>query len=274
MLKAGFISYLNAYPFYYPFHKKLIDTKGWELIVKRPGELNAMMKNSELDVSLISAIEYAFYPKQYQIVANIGLSSNGYVDSVKLVSKYPMEELAGKNIEMTSASATSAMAMKILFQEKGISTNIVKYPVENGLPLHADAFLVIGDEALTENCSDFQFSYDIGEIWQEEFGRNIVFAIAVVNESSILEKISELTEFCRELQRAPFVSENDENFVKACREYYPNISQPMSYLANLQFSFNEKSMSDLKFFFEQAHKHGLISTNPELVFFEPAFELA
>ena len=87
MLKVGFISYLNAFPYYFPFQNLSDEEKlGWELIVERPGDLNRMVREAELDLSFVSFMEYATNPDKYLMVPGIGLSSKGYVDSVKLLS--------------------------------------------------------------------------------------------------------------------------------------------------------------------------------------------
>ena len=177
MLRAGFITYLNAYPFYYPFELTSNNMPGWEFSVERPGVLNKMIREGELDISLISFMEYASRPEKYQIIKGIGLSSKGYVDSVKLVSKVPLEQLHGCNIKITSASATSVAVMEIILRESGITDyECAVYDVNHGIP-DCTAALTIGDEALLADTSEYPYSYDLGEIWQLLFSHNIVFAV-------------------------------------------------------------------------------------------------
>ena len=164
MLKVGFISYLNAYPFYYPFQKRTSEElKGWELVIDRPGKLNRMIHDGELDVSLVSFMEYASNPEKYLLVPDIGLSSKGYVDSVRLLSEVPLTELNYEEILVTSASATSVAVMKILLHENGVDKFRCKtYEAALGIP-EGVAALTIGDEALTEK-TNYKYSYDLGEI--------------------------------------------------------------------------------------------------------------
>ena len=174
MLRVGFISYLNAYPFYFPFqHMKADELQGWQLIVDRPGKLNKMIHEGELDVSLVSFMEYAANPEKYLLVPEIGLSSKGYVDSVRLLSQVPMSDLNDEEILITSASATSVAVMKILLHETGVHKFRCKsYEASQGIPV-GKAALTIGDEALKEK-TEYKYSYDLGEIWQQKFSRNIV----------------------------------------------------------------------------------------------------
>lgn len=276
MLKVGFISYLNAYPFYYPFQfKNDEELKGLQLIVKRPGVLNTMLRHKELDISLISFMEYAKNPDLYELVRGIGLSSKGYVDSVKLFSKVPMNELHGHSIHTTSASATSVAAMEILLRENGVSDYTLKtYDVCKGIP-DRTAALAIGDEALTEDTHKFKFVYDLGEMWNKLFSRNIVFAAAAIRKDSIEEKLPLINNFILELREAPAKSfEDPEAFEKACKNQYPEIKDPMAYLRRLHFSMNKSEEQDIAFFLEKAYHHRLLEKHVIPEFFVPALELA
>ncbi len=276
MLKIGFISYLNAYPFYYPFQfKKDEELKGLQLIVKRPGVLNAMLRNKELDISLVSFMEYASHPELYELVQGIGLSSKGYVDSVKLFSKVPMNELNGHNIHTTSASATSVAVMEILLRENGVKDyTSAPYDVCEGIP-DRTAALAIGDEALTEDTHKFKYVYDLGEMWNKLFKRNIVFATAAIRKDSIEEKLPLINSFISELKEAPAKSFKNLNaFEIACKKQYPEIKNPMAYLHRLHFSMSKSEEEDITFFLKKAHQHGLLEKHVEPEFFVPALELA
>ena len=275
MLKVGFISYLNAYPFYYPFQQMSDDElKGWEVVVDRPGKLNKMIHEDELDVSLVSFMEYAANPDKYLLVPEIGLSSKGYVDSVRLLSNIRIQDLAEHEILVTSASATSVAVMKILLHDCGVKGYSCKtYEAPKGIP-HGTAALTIGDEALTEK-TNYKFSYDLGEIWQKKFSRNIVFATCIINRKAVEWKQAELNSLIATLQSAPKYSyENKKDFELACLNQFPAIKAPMSYLDRLQFKMGEAEISDLKFFLNKAYECGLLKTLVEPEYFQPLTELA
>ena len=223
MLRIGFISYLNAYPFYYPFQfLKDEELTGLQLIVKRPGVLNSMLRSNELDISLISFMEYAKNSDLYELVPGIGLSSKGYVDSVKLFSKVPMSELNGHNIHTTNASATSVAVMEILLKENGVTDyTCAPYEVSEGIP-DRTAALAIGDEALTEDTHKFEYVYDLGEMWNKLFNRNIVFATAAIRKDSLEEKLPQINTFVRELQEAP------KKIIQRKRQIYESLQKAVS----------------------------------------------
>ncbi|MCM8531387.1 MAG: menaquinone biosynthesis protein [Lentisphaeraceae bacterium] len=275
MLKIGFISYLNAYPYFFPFQNLTDEEKqGWELIVDRPGELNRMVREGELDVSFVSFMEYATNPDKYLMVPGIGLSSKGYVDSVKLLSQVPMEELNNSDIQVTSASATSVAVMEILLHEVGVTSyDCVQYDVKKGIP-ESKAALTIGDEALTEK-SDYKYTYDLGEMWQQKFSRNIVFASCIINRDAVEWKQSELNSLIHFLQQAPEKSYEDwTKLESACLAQYPQIKEPMQYLDRLQFTMSETELSDLDFFLKKAYECGLLPQRVIPKYFEALAELA
>ncbi len=276
MIKIGFISYRNAYPFYYPFQfMKDEELIGWKLIVERPGVLNKMLRNGELDISLISFMEYAKNPHLYELVRGIGLSSKGYVDSVKLFSKVPLTELSKQTIYTTNASATSVAVMEILLRENGVKNyKCTNYDASGGIP-NEIAVLAIGDEALTEDTHQFKFTYDLGEMWNKLFGRNIVFAVCAVRKESILQESPNLNSFIRELVKSParaFANRNE--FSKACQRQFPLIPEPMAYLDRLQFSMGKAEEEDIRFFLAKAYEYKLLPNIVKPEFFTPALELA
>jgi chorismate dehydratase len=275
MLRVGFISYLNAYPFYYPFQNMSSEeTQGWQLIVDRPGILNKKIHDGELDVSLVSFMEYAKNPEKYLLVPGVGLSSKGYVDSVRLLSQKPLNELHGSEIRITSASATSVAVMEILLREEAVSEYSLKpYEVQLGIPT-CTAALTIGDEALTQK-QNFKYSYDLGEIWQQKFSKNIVFASCVINRQTTEWKAVELSSFVKALQGAPAVSYSDkEKFEKACLEQYPQIKDPIDYLDRLQFSMGEPELADMHFFLEKAFEYKLLGQQVQPEYYQPLLDLA
>jgi len=251
------------------------ELKGLQLVVKRPGVLNTMLRNNDLDISLISFMEYAQNPELYELVQGVGLSSKGYVDSVKLFSKVPMNELNGHNIHTTSASATSVAVMEILLRENNVKDYVcATYDVKEGIP-DKTAALSIGDEALTEDTHKFKYVYDLGEMWNKLFNRNIVFATAAIRKDSIETKLPQINLLVRELQEAPAKSfKQTEKFEIACRNQYPNIKAPMTYLNRLHFSMSKSEEEDIEFFLKKAHEHGLLEKAVKPEFFVPALELA
>jgi chorismate dehydratase len=276
MIKIGFISYLNAYPFYYPFQfMKDEELIGWKLVVERPGVLNKMLRNGELDISLISFMEYATNPHLYELVRGIGLSSKGYVDSVKLFSKIPIHQLSQQTIYTTNASATSVAVMEILLRENGVKNyHCINYEAAEKIPNEL-AVLSIGDEALTEETHQFKFTYDLGEMWNKLFGRNIVFAVCAVRKDSLMHQLPFINSFLHELVKSPTKAfANRTEFANACQRQFPLIPEPMAYLDRLSYAMGDSEVEDIRFFLAKAFEHKLLPKIITPEFFTPALEFA
>jgi len=260
MLKIGLINYLNAYPFSWPLIRDQKQAENWKTVLARPGELNQLLAQGDLDMSLVSAFEYLRNREQYILAPGISLSSKGYVNSVKLVSKVPIEKLQNESIYITSASATSISILKILLGEKNIKAKeLINYDCHQGVPKDALAALTIGDEALTEDFSAFTHSWDLGAAWRELFQRDIVFALCVIRKDALETYPKEISLLVKKLQDAPTESfACEETFAKNCRLAYPEITKPMTYLRNLHFECGEAEISNFNFYIELCAKHQLI----------------
>ncbi len=267
MLHIGLISYLNAFPFTWSLERDA--RPDWHLVSRRPGELNTALRAGALDLSLISAMEYAKNPDLYLLVPGVCLSSAGYVDSVRLLSKIPFDQLQSQLIHVTSASATSVAAMTILLAEEGIRPGaLASYDPAAGFPKQARTVLTIGDEAMNTSAADFAYCRDIGADWTARFDRSLVFAVAALRRDRTDLHARELADLCLALATAPALAFNDPAALEAsCRQRYPAVADPLTYLRRLRYSWGPKELDDLRFLFAKAAEHGLIGSAPALEFY-------
>ncbi|MEM5788168.1 MAG: menaquinone biosynthesis protein, partial [Syntrophobacteraceae bacterium] len=191
-LNLGRIGYLNVLPVYYPLENGII-THPFTIIPGVPSYLNELAANGELDISPVSSIEYARHSDLYYIVPDLSISSFGKVKSVLLLSRYPVEQLSGRDILMSSQSHTSVGLLKILAKLRfGIEPRFrVGTPRQgqDGEDCRADAFLAIGDEALRLSGSgSYPEIVDLGAAWYEWTHLPFVFALWVVRRRAIEEK--------------------------------------------------------------------------------------
>ena len=68
----------------------------------------------ELDVSVVSAVEYARNAGAYHLLPDIALSCDGPVRSVALFSQRPVEELDGRTVLVSASSRTSVHLLELL----------------------------------------------------------------------------------------------------------------------------------------------------------------
>ena len=162
-IRLGHINYVNSLPIYDAIFEKEVSFPG-QIISAHPAELNEMIKNSELDISPISSIEYARNQDIYQLLNGLCINSHGAVYSVLLASSFPIKDLNGKRIGLTANSATAQIIVRILLQEiYRFNCEFVIIPFDKCGQLHSvDAELIIGDAAFWYK-DKFKYCYDLAE---------------------------------------------------------------------------------------------------------------
>lgn len=175
-LKIGEISFINYIPL-------AAWTEAFPLAFEKqsspPRVLNDACRKGLLDISPISFFAYPFIEKEYALLPNFCIASDGEVVSVKLFSKFPLSGLGGKKIYLTPDSESSIGALCAICKTRfGYNPR----ELQCGQQSEADAVFLIGDKALTYECG-FEFVYDLGTLWKETFGIPLVFSSLVVKRS-------------------------------------------------------------------------------------------
>ncbi len=191
MLKLGHIIYSNTFP---P-HAGIITKKvvfPFELVEGIPSALNRLLSTGAIDVSPSSSIEYAAHPGRYLLLPDLSISARTRVRSIILQSRVPIDELAGKTVALTTASATSVVLLRILLErQRSIHPEYVMFEQGREDPFpRADAALFIGDVALKLSLSPPErncYFYDLGALWHEFTGLPSVFALWQVNYRKDIE---------------------------------------------------------------------------------------
>ena len=202
-MRVGRIPYVNCYPVYGAIDRGLIPLEG-EIVDGVPSELNAQMASGALDVSVISAVEYARDASRYLLLPDLAISCDGPVRSVMLFAKRPASELSGRRVLVSRSSMTSVALLELLFEQVWDAkpafipsdaelTDIAKFGAEEH-----DARLVIGDAALRlgahlqdtaerDRLMDrlgYRYAYDLGAVWKGWTDLPFVFAVWVAQRTS------------------------------------------------------------------------------------------
>ncbi len=195
MLRIGRIPYINTYPVYGAVDRGIVPLDA-TLINGVPSALNAQMATGELDVSVVSAVEYAAHAERYLLLPDLAISCDGPVRSVMLFSKRPVEELHGATVLVSRSSMTSVELLSLLFAERwGVTPTLVPADAERADIQHFaaeshDARLVIGDAALLLSSGTsvvgeaYPHQIDLGAAWKEWTGLPFVFAVWVAQRST------------------------------------------------------------------------------------------
>ena len=178
-VKVGSVSYLNAKPLIYGFEKGMMKAD-IELVTDYPSAIASQLIEDKIDIGLVPIAVIPLL-KEYYIVSDYCIGSDGEVASVCLFSDVPIEEI--KTVLLDYQSRTSVALLKILLREHWKIDPVL---VSSAAGYEHDikgstAGLVIGDRAL-EQRKRSEYKYDLGLAWKEMTGLPFVFAAWVSNK--------------------------------------------------------------------------------------------
>ncbi len=273
-LRLGRISYLNVLPIYYPLESGLIPHP-FSITSGTPAHLNRLMAQGELELSVVSSIEYARYPEQYLILPDLSISCRGPVRSVLLLSRIPIDQLSGQTILVTSHSHTSVALLKVLLTvqrnmevvfEHGSCTEAL---TKREPPI---AMLTIGDEALRlREHSLYPHRCDLGEAWYAWTGLPFVFALWVIQRQAferwngVLREASESLTSAREWG----CSHLDEICSHAVKSAILDLQQLQDYYRCLNYDLNTDERMGLELFYRYLSTISEIRRAPSLQVYSP-----
>jgi chorismate dehydratase len=193
-MRVGRIPYINCYPVYGAIDRGLVKLDA-TLVDGTPSELNGLIASGQLDVSVVSAVEYARDSDRYLLLPDLAISCDGPVRSVMLFSRHRAEELGGRRVLVSRSSMTSVALLELLFENVWRSaprfvpgdaelSDVRRFDREEH-----DARLVIGDAALllgagAPEAPRYPHVYDLGTMWKEWTGLPFVFAVWVALRST------------------------------------------------------------------------------------------
>ncbi len=194
LMRVGRIPYINCYPVYGAVDRAIVPMAA-ELVDGVPTALNKQMADGTLDVSVVSAVEYARDWERYLLLPDLAISCDGPVRSVMLFSRRPAEELGGQQVLVSRSSMTSVHLLELLFENVWKSKPLfVAGDAEAsdlrdaGTDSSVVARLVIGDAALMLGTgaisSPYEHVYDLGLEWKKWTGLPFVFAVWVAQRTA------------------------------------------------------------------------------------------
>ena len=257
-MRVGRIPYVNCYPVYGAIDRGAVALDG-TLVTGVPSALNRRMAEGSLDISVVSAVEYARDARRYLLLPDLAISCDGPVRSVMLFSRRPAPDLDGRRVIVSKSSMTSVALLELLFENvwharpefvagDAEMSDIAAFDREPH-----DARLVIGDAALVLRgearprmidvvpdvaVPSYPFAYDLGDSWKAWTGLPFVFAVWVAQRSAPVAEalgvhaslmtsrdwgLRHLDDLARQASQATGVSE------PVCHEYLSGLDYGLSY---------------------------------------------
>lgn len=269
-IQIGVVPYMNAKPLIYGLENNELV----ELRFTVPSLLSELLKRGEVDVALVPSIDY-LREDNYLVIPNISIASKGEVKSVKLLVRDHPESI--KTIALDTASNTSCVLLRIIMREKyRLAPAFIPWNPCKGL-IHpkpydlqftnetseADAFLIIGDNALKTNGTSY-LTLDLGKEWQDMTYLPFVYAFWATKRET---KIPDLKDILNEAK-----TEGLNNLEKVAQAEAKRIGltpvECFNYLSkNICYDLGEKELDGLKTFYRYTVKMGLAKEGINIEFY-------
>ena len=184
------VSYLNTVPLVWGFlHDPALQGK-IKLEFALPSVCADRLRSGDADIGIVPVIEMARQNLDY--VRGVGISSDGPVRSILLISKVPFGRI--KTLATDSGSRTSVMLSRVILAARyGVEPNVISRSPDLAAMLGlADAALLIGDAALKVDPANLPFEcLDLGDEWTRLTGLPMVFALWSGAKDAIAESAGE-----------------------------------------------------------------------------------
>ena len=240
MIEISVVSYLNSFPFIFglknhPIHSEI------NLHQDIPSVCARKLLNEEVAIGLIPV---AILPnlKKPQIISDFCISAEGEVDSVKLFSECPVNEI--EEIILDYQSRTSVKLVQVLCAHWW-KINPQFTSAEPGFENQIQgkrAAVVIGDRTFSMN-GNFPFEYDLSLEWKKMTGLPFVFAVWASNQPVLSPEF--LSSFNEALS---FGLENLKNSIKDYKSEIKDFDPHFYLTQRIKYNLNDEKRNSINKF--------------------------
>jgi chorismate dehydratase len=262
-MRLGRIPWINCYPVYAAIDRGLVPMPA-ELVSGTASELNDLLAAGALQVSAVSAVEYARNAALYHLLPDLAITCDGPVHSVALFSKRPVAELSHSTVLLSASSRTSVLLLELLCRHRWsitpqFATARAEAPDLTTLAaLPHEAVLVIGDAALhLSTQSIYPVRVDLGEEWKNWTGLPFVFAVWAARRNAPARKVAAVHQRLLE-SRAWGLDHLDELATVAAANTGVAESVCRAYLDDLDYALSYRHLAGLTDFFRRLAQDGLV----------------
>lgn len=267
-LRCGRISYTNDLPVYAAFDEGAVDFPG-SFVAGVPMDLNRMMLAGELDCGPMSSFFYAQHAASFVLLPGVCIGSRRDVRSIHCVSRTQPAQLAGKPVAVTKESATGRALFEVICKTRfGFSPAYV----ESDDPLREFrereiACVVIGDKAIDAQLAHPADAYDLGRLWHDFTGVDMVYAVWAVRRDVVTrspEAVAAVDAAMRSsldwgLEHVDVAIAAAQNTIGRPAGFYAD------YFSALNYRFDREAQNGLSAFFAACAACGLLAAPPALV---------
>lgn len=221
------------------------------------------LREGEIEIALISSLDYALNKETWNIIPGLCLSSPGEIKHIQLFFKKGLKDI--HSVAVNRQATSEKVLLQILMKEKFMISP--EYIVMDGdvdkMLSKADAVLAVGENAL-KNYTTHSNRLDLAEEWHDLTGFPFVNAFWAGREHTVFEEDIKNIQLSFDLGK--------KNLQKIAEEYAKNHSEDWifyhDYLTrNLSFSLTEREEEGLNEFFHYAFFYGFSEYIPDLLYY-------
>ena len=271
-LRVGKVDFINTLPVFYPLESGAVD-HDFEIIADTPAVLNSLLASDQIDLGVVSSIEYGRNFDKYLLLPDLSISCKSRVCSVLLLSTVPLEQLNDREILLTPKSSTSTALLKLLFLRRFEVTPHYRernYHMDGaGWPEGVKAVLAIGDDALRlKKNRAVSLALDLGAAWHEWTGHPFVFAVWALRHGSVAQRDGQVHQAHKILLEARDYGLNHLEEIAATVDKCSWFSRRecLQYLQTIEYDLDSDKQAGLRLFFDMLYETGELSRRVPLKF--------
>ena len=247
---------------FYALAKGLIPTDPYEIVhvIEDIETLNQRALAAELEVTAISVHAYAYVAKDYAFMpcgASIGDQYGPLV-----VSKTPMDTLAGKRIAIPGKMTTAYLTLSLFQPDFEAETRPFDKILDAVQQDEVDAGLIIHEGQLTYAREGLHKVIDLGEWWYEETGLPLPLGANVIRRNLGTEKIREITALLK--QSIQYSLEHRERGLEYAMTYARDMETSLAdkfvgmYVNDYTLDYGEKGRAGVRELLHRGSASGII----------------
>ena len=228
-LEVGYMTYLNSEVFY-----RKLPPDSCRLHRMHPRDMALAVEQGDIHAGPLPVAEVMRLNGTVRSLGDLGVACDGAAMSVFVFSHYPIKELSGKRIAVTSHTATSIQLLRVLLADLW---DVAGHEFVTMSDTY-DAALVIGDPALELlHQGGFRHHYDLGTAWKNLTGLPFVFAEWVIRSDV---RPARANEFADQLLSATHAGLNSIPEIQAARsDEVMTSSEIAKYVRNFTYFIGE-----------------------------------
>ncbi len=222
------------------------------------------LREGEIELGLISSLEYALKKETWRIIPGLCLTSTGRIKHIQLFFKRGLKDI--QTIAVDQDVSGEDVLLKIIMQEKYVqSPEFIYMPADlDKMFAKAEAALITGDKALSYYNS-YPARLDLNEEWLDLTGLPFVYAFWVDRELTVTSDEVKI------IQNSYDVGKN--NLQHIAKEYASEKNEDWTFYydyinSDLIFNFSEREEDGLLEFYNYAFFYGYTEFIPDLHFFK------